>query len=113
MQNPVVSCAWLVANLQLLAPLVSVTLGTKRFCEPVLRSSVLLVFALIYTCLSYVAVLVRSNENLNLLRLYNFTYSFRVYFALVAGAGLLAYVVVVHCTRRLLDSHKKYRVQPV
>ena len=115
MQNPVVSCAWLVANLQLLAPFISLTVDTKKFCEPVFRSRVLLVFAIIYTSLSYVAVLVRPSDTINFLKIYNFTESFRVYFALVAGAGFLAYVLVVHCARRILHSlsAENCRVQPL
>ena len=115
MQNPVVSCAWLVANLQLLAPFISLTVDTKKFCEPVFRSRVLLVFAIIYTSLSYVAVLVRPSDIINFLKIYNFTESFRVYFALVAGAGCLAYVLVVHCARCILHSlsAENCRVQPL
>ena len=115
MQNPVVSCAWLVANLQLFAPFISLTLETKKSCEPVLRSRILLVFAFMYKNLSYVAVWVRPNDTINLLKIYNFTESFRVYFALVAGAGFAAYVVVVHCARCVIDvfSQKHRRVQPL
>ena len=86
--------------------------ATKRFCEPVLRSRVLLVFATIYTNLSYIAVLVRPGSALNLLKLYDFSESFRVQFALLAAAGLLAYLLVVQCTLTLIDRRQQRRLQP-
>ena len=111
MQNPVMSAAWLVANLQLLAPLLSLTLDTRRFCEPVLRSRVLAVIAVIYTAMSYVGLVVRPSPKFNLLHLYNFTQTFRIQFGLVAAAAFVAYVAVMQCTRIVLDSHQQRRIQ--
>ncbi|KAL0053576.1 hypothetical protein WJX82_007835 [Trebouxia sp. C0006] len=111
--NPVASSALLVANLQLFAPFVSLTFDTKWFCEPVLRTRVLLITTGIYTILSYVAVLVRPDQSINLLRLYNFSQSFRLQFAAVLAAGTLAYMLVVNAARRLLHVYGQRRLQPV
>jgi hypothetical protein len=113
LQNPVASSALLVANLQLFAPFVSLTFDTKWFCEPVLRTRVLLITTGIYTILSYVAVLVRPDQSINLLRLYNFSQSFRLQFAAVLAAGTLAYMLVVNAARRLLHVYGQRRLQPV
>ncbi len=113
LQNPVASSAWLVANLQLFAPFVSLTFDTKRFCEPVLRTRVLLITTGIYTILSYVAILVRPDQSINLLRLYNFSQSFRLQFAAVLAAGFVAYILVVNATQRLLHVFEQRRLQPL
>ncbi|DBA85716.1 hypothetical protein WJX77_011623 [Trebouxia sp. C0004] len=111
--NPVTSSAWLVANLQLFAPFASLTVETKWFCEPVLRTKPLLITAGVYTVLSYVAILVRPDQSINLLKLYNFSQSFRLQFAAVLAAGTVAYTLVVNATRRLLHVYGQRRLQPV
>ena len=113
LQNPVTSLAWLVANLQLFAPFVSLTVDTKRFCEPVLRTRVLLITVGIYTILSYVAILVRPDQSINLLRLFDFSQSFRLQFAAVLAASTVAYILVVNATQRLLHAYGQRRLQPV
>ncbi len=113
LQNPVASSAWLVANVQLFAPFVSLTFDTKWFCEPVLRTRVLLITTSIYTVLSYVAILIRPDQSINLLRLYNFPQSFRLQFAAVLAAGTVAYILVVNAARRLLHVHGQGRLHPV
>ena len=111
LQNPVSSAAWLGANVQLLEPLLSVTMDTRRFCEPLLRTKFLLTIAT-YSILSCIAVLVRPNQSFNPLGLYNFTQSFRFEWAGVAAAGILLYVVVVRITRRLLQRCQHSKVHP-
>ncbi|DBA88976.1 TPA: hypothetical protein ACH3X2_000200 [Trebouxia sp. C0005] len=111
--NPVTSLAWLVANLQLFAPLFSLTVDTKRFCEPVLRTKPLLITVGVYTILSYVAILVRPDQSINQLRLYNFSQSFRLQFAAVLVAGIVAYILMVHAARRLLHVYGRRRLRPV
>ena len=112
LQNPVSTLALLVADLQLLAPLVSVTLGTRRFCEPVLRAKPVLVTASIYTVLSYVAVLVRPVQSINLLNLYNFGQTFRFQFAGVLAVSTIAYIFVVGGARLLMIWYGRRRLQP-
>lgn len=113
LQNPVTSSAWLVANLQLFAPFASLTFDTKWFCEPVLRTKPLFITAGVYTILSYVAILIRPDQSINLLRLYNFSQSFRLQFAAVLTAGTVAYILLVNATRQLLHVYGQRRLQPV
>ena len=112
LQNPVSTLALLVADLQLLAPLVSVTLGTRRFCQPVLRAKPVLVTAIIYSVLSYVAVLVRPVQSVNLLNLYNFGQTFRFQFAGVLAVSTIAYIFVVGGARWLMIWYGRRRLQP-
>lgn len=112
LQNPVTSLAWLVANLQLLAPLISLTIELNNFCEPLLRTRPLLVLALVYTVVSYMAILTRSNQRVNPLNLYNFAESFRLELLGVALAGTVAYIVLVHGCRKLLQFHEQRRLHP-
>ena len=77
LQNPVSSLAFLLASLQLLIPLGSLTMVTSRFCESLLRNKVFTVIATIFTIIAEVAVLVRPNQNINFFHLYDFPQSFR------------------------------------
>ena len=112
LQNPVVTLAWLVANLQLLAPLISLSIDINNFCEPLLRTKPLLIIATVYSVMSYVAILTTSNQNVNPLNLFNFAQSFRLEFAGVAIAGTVGYTVLVHGCRRLLHFYEKRRLHP-
>lgn len=112
LQNPVTSLAWLVANLQLLAPLISLTIELNNFCEPLLRTRPLLVLALVYSVVSYVAVLTRTNQRINPLSLYNFAQSFRLEFVGVVLAGTAGYIVLVHGCRKLLQFREQRRLHP-
>ena len=111
LQNPVSSAAWLGANVQLLAPLLSFTMDTRRFCEPLLRTKPLIIIAS-YSILSYIAVLVRPGQWFNPLGLYNFTQSFRFEWAGVAAAGMLMFMVVVRIIRKLLQRCQHSKVHP-
>ena len=112
LQNPVTSLAWLVANVQLLAPLISLTIEINNFCEPLFRTKPLLILATIYSVVSYVAILTRSSQRVNPLNLYNFAQTFRLEFAGVALAGTVGYTVLVHGCRLLLRIHEQRRLHP-
>jgi len=111
-QNPVTSTAWLAANAQLLTPLVSMTVDTRQFCEPLHRTRPVFVIVATYILLSFVVVLVRPDQHVNWLSLYNFAQSFRFQFLGVAFGGLFAYIILVSATRLLLRQHQHRRVQP-
>ncbi len=110
MQNPVTTVAWLMANLELLAPLVSITIDISKFCAPLIRTKVFVAFAAIYTSLSVVLAFVRT-DRLNLLSLHNFPQSFRYHFVGVASAGLLMYIVVVQSIRRALKHREQRKME--
>ena len=109
MQNPVTTVAWLMANLELLAPLVTITIDISKFCAPLIRTKFFVAFAAIYTSSSVVLAFVRT-DRLNLLSLHNFPQSFRYHFAGVASAGLLIYIVVVQSIRRVLKHRDQRKV---
>ena len=111
-QNPVTSTAWLAANAQLLNPLVSMTVDTRQFCEPLYRTRPVFIIVATHILLSFVAILVRPDQHVNLLSLYNFGQSFRFQFLGVVFGGLFAYAVLVGTTRLLLRQHQQRRVQP-
>jgi len=108
-QNPVTTVAWLMANLELLAPLVSITVDISKFCAPLIRTKVFVAFAVMCTSSSCVLAIVRT-DRLGLLSLYNFPQSFRNQFAGVATAGLLIYTVVVQTMRRVLKKRELRKV---
>lgn len=112
MQNPVASSAWLAAQEQLLLPLVTLTINTRSFCEPLWRSKPVLVIVVIYATLSFVTDLVRPPRHLNLLNLYNFPQSFRWQYGMIAGGGILAYVAWMGVTRVLLSQRQQRKIQP-
>ena len=101
-----------MANLQLLAPLISLTIELNNFCEPLLRTRPLLGLALVYSVVSYVTVLTRQSHRVNPLSLYNFAQSFRLEFVAVIIAGTVVYIMVVHGCRKLLQFHERRRLHP-
>lgn len=109
MQNAVTTVAWLMTNLELLAPLGSITIDISKFCAPLICTKVLVTFAVIYMSSSVVLAFVRT-DRLNLLKLYNFPQSFRYRFVGVASAGLLIYIVVVQSMRRALKHREQRKV---
>ena len=111
-QNPVTSTAWLAANAQLLSPLVSMTVDSRQFCEPLYRTRPVFIIVATHILLSFVAILVRPDQHVNLLSLCNFAQSFRFQFLGVVFGGLFAYAVLVSSTRLLLRQHQQRRVQP-
>jgi len=112
-QNPVTSTAWLAANAQLLCPLVSMTVDTRQFCEPLRHTRPVFIIVATHISLSFVAILVRPDQHVNLLSLYNFAQSFRFEFLGVVFGGLFTYAVLVSATRLLLRQHQQGRIQPL
>lgn len=110
LQGPVASLAWLTANLQLLAPLVSLIIGTSNFCKPLLRTLPVLILASVYSAISYVLVLVRTGQLADTLSLYNFEQSFRYQFGAVAAGGTLVYILMVNAWRKLLEAYEHRKV---
>ena len=109
MQNPVITVAWLMADLQLLAPLVSITPEISKFCAPLIRTKAFAAFAVMNMLSSCMLVIVKM-DRLGLLSLYNFPQSFRNHFAGVATAGLFIYIIVVQVIRRALNEWEQRKV---
>ena len=109
MQNPVITVAWLMAGLQLLAPLVSITTEISKCCPLLMRTKVLVAFAVMNTLSSCVLVIVRIDRP-GLLSLYNFPQSSKNHFAGVATAGLLIHIIVMQSIRRALKHWEQRKV---
>lgn len=110
LQNPVLSVAFLVANFQLLIPLASLTMVTNRFCEPLLRNRLFLVLAVVYTLVSDVAVLIRTDGQSNIAGMYNFTQTFRFQFFAAGIASCFLYILLLFTTRKALARLHQGRV---
>lgn len=108
-QNPVITVAWLMAGLQLLAPLVSITTEISKCCPLLMRTKVLVAFAVMNTLSSCVLVIVRIDRP-GLLSLYNFPQSSKNHFAGVATAGLLIHIIVMQSIRRALKYWEQRKV---
>ncbi len=93
LQNPVVTLGWFFGNLQLLVPLVSLTIDTKPYCESPLSTKPLLIMSVVLPALAYLVVLVRTESVWNPLQFYNFPQSFRLQCAGLNVAGTVFYTV--------------------
>lgn len=112
MQNPVTSIAWLTVDVHLLAPLVSLLVDTKILCQQPLHSKVLMFCTIAYCLLGAAAVLIRPEQQVKFLKLYNFSQSFRLEYAGLGIGNQIAYTVCVHSVRRLLEKMQRNRVNP-
>ena len=113
MQNPVPTLAWLVANFELLGPLASLSIDTRRFCEPALRFKPILVLSLVSLTLSYIAALGKPDSWGNLFAQYEFPTHFKEYFAWSIALEATGYGIVCHTLRLLLQRFQQGRVSPV
>ena len=108
--------AWLAANVSLLGPLVSLTIDTKNFCQGLFRTKVVILFSLVQGIMAFLIILVRpylrETYVSGFLRLYDFHQSFRYQVAGVTVAGIIAYAVLVHTSRQLLEGLQRRRVHP-
>lgn len=115
-QNPVTTMAWLVGDVSLLGPLVSLTIDTKDFCLGLFRTKAVLLFSLAQGIMVAFTILLRPHHHVIFmsayLRLYSFAQSFRFEVAGLIVAGILAYAVMVNASRRLLDRLQRSRVHP-
>ena len=113
MQGPVVSSAFLVANMQLSVPLLSLSVESKRFCQPFLRSRLLFIIIVVYTMLSYAAILVRPDDvHLNPFQVSNFSRSYRIKLALLVTGGQFVTFVTALALQKLLSRRQQRKVSP-
>lgn len=111
LQNPIVSLAWLVTNLQLLIPLLSQTIGIHDYSERLIHTRLILGVMILHGVLSYLCVLVRSAHHVGPLHLFDFAQSFRLQLAGVIVAVSFAHIVVVNSCRRVLQFFAHHRVR--
>ena len=111
-QNPVPTLAWLVANFELLGPLISLMVDTRRFCEPALRFKPILLLLLVSLSLSYTAALGRPGLWGNLFMQYEFPLRFKVLFAWSVALEATSYGIICHTLRLALQRFQQNRVTP-
>lgn len=108
--------AWLSADVELLGPLVSLTIDTKDFCLGLFRTKVVLLFSLAQVIMVSCTMLLRPHHHATLtstyLKLYSFTQSFQFEVTGVILAGVVAYAIAVNTSRRLLERLQRSRVHP-
>jgi len=104
--------AWLAANLQLLSPLVVLTLDIKPYCAHLFKSKLFWLLTILFSLLIYYDLLVRYQRGSNVFSLYNFVQSFRLESFGVLAAEVAIYHGVIHATRRLLVRQQQRSLQP-
>ncbi len=112
LQNPVNSIQWLEADLHLLGPLVSLTIDTRLFCQPLFRTKIVLVLAVVFTLFCWAAILIRWGDNTDTFGYYNFLQSFRLEFFGSLLAEAAGYIMVVYGARWLLGVYQRRRLHP-
>ena len=113
MQNPVATVVYLVGNMQLLAPLISLLLETQPFCQSALRSRPMLLLSLFYLNAAFGTIVAPLQSIWNPLQLYDFPQSFRWQHGGAIVVTTLLYAVVIRVTRRILACHDRRRLRPV
>ncbi len=111
-QNPVITLGWFFGNLQLLAPLVSLTIDTKPYCESPLSTKPLLIMSVVLPALAYLVVLVRTESVWNPLRFFNFPQSFRLQCAGLSIAGTVFYGAFTAAFRRFVLQYDYRKLNP-
>ena len=111
-QNPVQTLAWLVANFQLLGPLVSLVIDTRLFCEPALRFKPILFLSLVSLTITYTATLGKPAHWGNFFQQYDFPIGFKIYFAWSIAIQAILYGIVCHTLRLSLMRYQRRHVAP-
>ncbi|DBA94075.1 TPA: hypothetical protein ACH3X1_001723 [Trebouxia sp. C0004] len=110
--NPVITLGWFFGNLQLLAPLVSLTIDTKPYCESPLNTKPLLIMSVVLPTLAYLVVLVRTESVWNPLQFFSFSQSFRLQCAGLSVAGTVFYAVFTAAFRWFMLQYDHRKLSP-
>ena len=109
-----ITWAWVIADISLLGPLISLTIDTRLFCQSVWRSKLLLLLVSVYIALAYTTVASSAFTWLNIVHLSDaFPQSFRWESVGLIIAGTLVYAFVVNGSRRMLSRLDKHKVRPL
>lgn len=116
LQNPVNSLMYEVGMIQVLAPLVSLTIECRSFCKPPLRTKPMLVAILFYLVSSLLLLVLGQGHFgsgvLYPVKLFHFPWQFRYQNYLLLLGTAVAYAIVVMTTRRMLAASDRQRIQP-
>ena len=113
MQNPVATFVFLNGNMQLLAPLISLLLETRPFCQSPLKSKPMLWLSLCYTIAAYGSIVAPLQTIWNPLGFFDFPQSFRWIHGVTIVITTLMYTVTIRVSRRILACHERRRLRPV
>ncbi len=110
LQNPVNTMAWSMAQMHLLAPLVTLVRDCAVFCDPPLKSKPFMFVGGGFTLMISVLVLTGPAPHANLFHLFIFRRSFRWQFDVLGFAGIVPYVVALHIVRHVLKDYDRRRI---
>ncbi len=113
LQNPVITLGWFFGNLQLLVPLVSLTIDTKPYCESPLSTKPLLIMSVVLPTLANVVVLVRTESVWNPLKFFNFPQSFRLQCGGLGVAGTVFYGIFTAAFRWFVLRYDHRKLSPI
>ncbi|KAL0023496.1 hypothetical protein WJX79_002152 [Trebouxia sp. C0005] len=111
-EDPAVTLAWLVANFELLGPLVSLVIDTKNVCEPALRFKPIFLLTSFYLATAYIAVLGRPDGWGNTFAQYDFPGSFKEHFAWSITVEATTYGVMTYTLRLVLQRFRRRKCAP-
>ncbi len=112
MQNPINTMAWLNANFQLLGPIISLTVETRLFVQPIFRTAPLLILSVVYTVFANLAIMTGPAVHANTFRLYRFPQKERFQIEGLGVAAVVYFYLCITITRRLLKRYQQRRIQP-
>ena len=101
---------WSTANFQLLGPIVSLTVDTRLFVQPIFHTVPLLSLAVTFTVLATVIILAPRTKG-NILALYQFPQDYRFRVEGFAVAAIVYYYLFVTLTRHGLRWHRQPRIR--
>lgn len=102
----------MTGNMQLLAPLISLLLETRPYCQSPFKSQPMLSVALFYTVLAYSTILTPWVRLWNPIHLFDFPQSFRWELGGQIVVLTVVYTVVIRVTRRVLACYEHRRLRP-
>ena len=112
MQNPVNTMLWLNANFQLLGPIISLTVETRLFVQPIFRTAPLLILSVVYTVFANLALMTGPAVHANAFRLYHLPQKERFQIEGLGVAAVVYFYLCITITRRLLKRYQQRKIQP-
>ena len=111
-QNPVITLVWLSGNLQLLAPLISLTVETHPFCKSTLHCKPVFIVSVLYLISAYCVILVRTEQIWNPFGFFNAPQSFRFEVFGEFMGGTVFYALLIRITRKVVERYDTRRLTP-
>ena len=103
----------MTCNVQLLAPLIGLTIDTKLFCQSIFRSRLLFVLVVGYTSYACIGVLTSPSKAFLLLGLsHDIPQQFCYEWFGTTVCGILTYALVINGARRILHRVDQRRTHP-